>query len=67
MLTVFKNLLWSRKFWVGVFTAGANAGITQLNLPQDLAIMLMKGVTAVGAFIIGGIAYEDGKKAEAKK
>ncbi|HQK38574.1 MAG TPA: hypothetical protein PLO52_00490 [Flavobacterium alvei] len=65
MFSVIKQLVGSRKFWIGIFTAGANAGITQMNLSPDITVMLMKAVTAIGAFMIGGIAYEDGKAKEA--
>lgn len=65
MIQVLKGILFSRKFWVGVLTGGLNAGITQMNLTPEITVMLMKAVTALGVFIIGGIAYEDGKAKQA--
>lgn len=64
MLRVFKNLFLSRKFWVAVFTGGANAGVAQLGLTPEITLMLLKGISLVGATLIGSIAYEDGKTKE---
>lgn len=64
MLQAFKKLFMSRKFLVAVGTSIANAIVAQLNLSPEMAILLMKGLTAVGSVLIGAIAYEDGKTKE---
>lgn len=64
MIQVFKKLIFSRKYWVFILSAALNAAVTQLNLPFEIQAILIKGISAVAATLIGSIAYEDGKTKE---
>jgi hypothetical protein len=66
-MRILKSLYRSRKAWVGVLTMVLTAVVLKwvcpfLGLSPDQASLVAAGMVAMGLALIGGIAYEDGKK-----
>jgi hypothetical protein len=64
---ILRSLYESRKAWVGVLTMILTAVVLKwvcpfLGIPPDQAALIAAGMVTMGLAVIGGIAYEDGKK-----
>jgi hypothetical protein len=69
MLKTWSALLSSRKFWTGTITVAAVIGAVALRatgkIPADALVPTIVAITATALGVIGGIAWEDGKRNEA--
>ena len=66
-MRILRALYESRKAWVGVLTVLLTAVVLKwvcpfLNIPPDQAAIIAGAIVTMGLAVIGGIAYEDGKK-----